>query len=86
MQNRQTALGRHLRDRIEQRVVGASAREQFDADSPARDATLDFGERVPRVVGIHGHVHPHTRRLARGNLQHRVVAQHDVIRRRKVGR
>src|SRR3989442_9181514 len=39
-------------DRIEQRIGGAAARGEFDADGAGRAAPLDFGERVVRAVRV----------------------------------
>jgi hypothetical protein len=86
MENREPTLGRELGDRVEQRIVGAAAGKQLDTDRTARRAALDLGQRMSGVIRIDRRVHPNERLLARRDLEHRVVSENDVVRRRKVRR
>ena len=67
-----------LDDRVEQRIVGAAAGGELDADRAELRASRDLGERVRGVVGIHHHVASHARRLATLDGEHRVVTHRHV--------
>ena len=73
-------------DRIEQRIIGPAARQELDADRPARRAPIDLVQRVIGVIRVHGHEHPHAIRLAFPEREHGVVAERHVGRRGEIGR
>jgi hypothetical protein len=63
VQDRHAAVGRQAADGIEQRIIGAAAGGQLDADHAGVEAAADLGERLIGVVGIDGDVPADPRRL-----------------------
>ena len=86
MQDGQPALACELRDRVEERIVRATARQKLDAHGPLPHTPFDLRERVVRVVRVHRHEHAHAVRFGTRDREHLVVAARHVLRRREVGR
>ena len=79
-------LGGERADRIEQRIVGAPARGELDADHPGIEAPADLGQRVVGVVRVDGHVAADPVGVLALEAQQVVVAVAAVVGRGEVGR
>ena len=85
VQHRHAALRREGADRIEQRIVGATARGQLDADHAGVEAAADLRQRVVGVVRIHGDVAADPVGMLPLEPQQVVVAVAQILGRGEVG-
>ena len=65
-------------DGIEQRIVGAPAGRELDADHPRAEAAVDLGQGMVGVVGIDRDVAPDPVGMLTLQGEHRVVAVSQV--------
>src|SRR5258705_396621 len=86
LQDRDAMLARRRAHRIEQRVVGAAAGGEFDADHAGREAAIDLGAGVRGVVGVDAHVAADAVGVRALQDEERIVPVRDVGGRREVDR
>ena len=86
VQHRDAPLGRHLADRIEQRIGGPAACGELDADHAGIEAALELGLGVGAKVGIDDAVAADAGRVSPLQREQAVVAVLDVGGRGKVDR